>query len=65
MQEPAQFIVERRAPIDPPLAFVSAPVVFPDQGGPALLAALALLALLAASASHLGLLYAVWRRVPG
>jgi hypothetical protein len=61
----APFVVERRAPIDPPLAFVSAPVVFPDQGGPALLAALALLALLAASASHLGLLYAVWRQVPG
>jgi hypothetical protein len=65
VQEAAPFVVERRAPIDPPLAFVSAPVVFPDEGGPALLAALALLALLAASASHLGLLYAVWRRVPG
>jgi hypothetical protein len=58
-------VVERRAPLDPPLSFVSAPLVFPDQGGPALLAALALLALFAASASHLGLLYAVWRRVPG
>jgi hypothetical protein len=66
VQESTPFVVaERRAPIDPPLAFVSAPVVFPDEGGPALLAALALLALLAASASHLGLLYAVWRRVPG
>jgi hypothetical protein len=65
VQASAPFVVERRAPIDPPLAFVSAPVVFPDEGGPALLAALALLALLAASASHLGLLYAVWRRVPG
>jgi hypothetical protein len=39
--------------------------VFPDQGGAALLAAVALLALFAASASHLGLLYAVWKRVPG
>jgi hypothetical protein len=58
-------VVERRAPLDPPLSFVSAPLVFPDQGGPALLAALALLALFAASASHLGLLYAVWKRVPG
>lgn len=61
----APFVVERRAPIDPPLAFVSAPVVFPDRGGAALLAALALLALFVASASHLGLLYTVWRRVPG
>lgn len=58
-------MVERRAPLDPPLSFVSAPLVFPDQGGPAQLAALALLALFAASASHLGLLYAVWKRVPG
>jgi hypothetical protein len=65
VQKATPLVVERRAPIDPPLAFVSAPVVFPDEGGPALLAALALLALLAASASHLGLLYAVWRRVPG
>jgi hypothetical protein len=56
---------ERRAPIDPPLSFVSAPLAFPERGGPALLAALALLALFAASASHLGLLYAVWKRVPG
>jgi hypothetical protein len=39
--------------------------MFPDEGGAALLAALALLALFAASASHLGLLYAVWKRVPG
>jgi hypothetical protein len=62
---PKPLVVERRAPVDPPLSFVSAPVVFPDQGGAALLAAVALLALFAASASHLGLLYAVWKRVPG
>lgn len=62
---PQPLVVERRAPVDPPLSFVSAPVVFPDEGGAALLAAVALLALFAASASHLGLLYAVWKRVPG
>jgi hypothetical protein len=63
--ESQPLVVERRAPLDPPLSFVSAPLVFPDEGAAALLAALALLALFAASASHLGLLYAVWKRVPG
>jgi hypothetical protein len=57
--------IERRPPLDPPLQFTSAPVFFPDDPSPAsLLAAIGLLALCFASASHLGLVYAVWRRAP-
>jgi hypothetical protein len=55
-----------RAPLNPPLQFTSVPVAFADEpGAVSLLAALALLVLLTASASHLGLIYAVWKRVPG
>jgi hypothetical protein len=48
------------------LRFTSAPVAFPEEpAAVSLLAALALLVLFTASASHLGLLYAVWKRAPG
>jgi hypothetical protein len=47
------------------LAFESAPVLFPaERPIGVVFAALALLALFVASASHLGLLFAMWRRVP-
>jgi hypothetical protein len=57
-------VSERQPPRNPPLTFVSAPVLFPDEPRPTalVLAAIAVLALFSASASHLGLLYTVWRR---
>jgi hypothetical protein len=62
--EPAVF--QWREPLNPPLRFVSAPIEFSgEQSAATLLAALALVALLAASASHLGLIYTVWKRAPG
>jgi hypothetical protein len=45
---------------------VSAPIEFSgEQSAATLLAALALVALLAASTSHIGLIYTVWKRAPG
>jgi hypothetical protein len=64
--QPQRPVFNWRAPLNPPLRVVSVPVAFTDQpGAVSLFASIALLALTAASASHLGLIYAVWKRVPG
>jgi hypothetical protein len=59
---PAPFV--RRSPPNPPLRFVSTPVVLPEPRDRALLGALALLVLVVVSTSNLGLLYAAWKRAP-